>query len=69
VDRGRVRDFGLPATNFYVNPFVNYWNWSDGDGSAQTSFHDWSIGANLKWTVPTAGRFRPSWRPVPARTC
>lgn len=56
---GLYADFGLPATNFYVNPFVNYWNWSDGDGSAQTSFHDWSIGANLKWTIPTAGMVSP----------
>jgi opacity protein-like surface antigen len=56
---GVYLDFGLPATNFYVNPFVNYWNWSDGEGSAETSFHDWSIGANVKWTIPTAGKVSP----------
>lgn len=56
---GVYLDFGLPATNFYVNPFVNYWNWSDGEGSAETSFHDWTIGANLKWTIPTASKVSP----------
>jgi opacity protein-like surface antigen len=56
---GLYADFGMPMTNFYVNPFVNYWNWSDGDGSAETSFHDWSVGANLKWNIPTAGKISP----------
>ena len=56
---GVYLDFGLPATNFYVNPFVNYWNWSDGEGSLESSFHDWSVGANVKWTVPTAGKVSP----------
>jgi len=53
---GLYADFGLPMQNLYVNPFVNYWNWSDGDGSAETSFHDWSVGANVKWNIPTAGK-------------
>jgi len=52
---GVFLDFGLPATNLYVNPFVNYWNWSDGTGSAETTFSDWTIGANLKWTIPAPG--------------
>jgi opacity protein-like surface antigen len=56
---GVYLDFGLPATNFYVNPFVNYWNWSEGEGSAETSFHDWALGANVKWTIPTAGMISP----------
>lgn len=56
---GAFLDFGLPATNLYVNPFINYWNWSEGDGSLETSFRDWTIGANLKWTIPTAGIISP----------
>lgn len=56
---GLFLDFGLPATNFYVNPFVNYWNWSDGEGSSEVSFRDWTVGANLKWTIPTAGKISP----------
>jgi opacity protein-like surface antigen len=56
---GVFLDFGLPATNLYVNPFVNYWNWSDGQGTAETSFRDWTIGANLKWSIPTAGAVSP----------
>ncbi len=56
---GLYADFGLPMQNLYVNPFVNYWNWSDGDGSAETSFHDWSVGANVKWNIPTAGKISP----------
>jgi hypothetical protein len=56
---GVYLDFGLPATNMYINPFVNYWNWSDGEGSTETSFHDWTVGANFKWAIPTAGKVAP----------
>jgi len=57
---GVFMDFGLPATNLYINPFVNYWNWSDGTGTSEVSFSDWSIGANLKFTIPTSAvRFQP----------
>jgi len=51
---GAFLDFGLPATNLYVNPFVNYWNWSDGTGAQEVNFRDWTIGANLKFTIPTS---------------
>lgn len=57
---GLFADFGLPATNLYVNPFVNYWNWSETENSVETSFRDFSIGANMKWTIPTSAvRFQP----------
>jgi opacity protein-like surface antigen len=56
---GVFLDFGLPMTNMYINPFVNYWNWSDGEGTTETSFRDWTIGANLKYTIPTAGKVSP----------
>ena len=56
---GLFLDFGLPATNMYINPFVNYWNWSDGEGSSEMSFSDWTVGANLKYTIPTAGAVSP----------
>ncbi len=51
---GVFADFGLPAMNVHINPFVNYWNWSESENSVDVSFRDISIGANLKWTVPTA---------------
>jgi opacity protein-like surface antigen len=57
---GVFADFGLPATNLYVNPFVNYWNWSQSENSVDTSFRDVSVGANMKWTIPTSAvRFQP----------
>lgn len=56
---GLFLDFGLPMTNLYINPFVNYWNWSDGTGAEEISFSDWTVGANLKWTIPTAGVISP----------
>jgi len=57
---GMFADFGMPATNLYVSPFVNYWNWSETQNSSDVSFRDASIGANLKWTIPTSAvRFQP----------
>jgi len=57
---GVFMDFGLPATNLYINPFVNYWNWSESVSTSETSFRDFSIGANMKWTIPTsATRVQP----------
>jgi len=55
---GLHMDFGLPATNFVINPFVNYWSANITDVS-DASFRDWSMGANLKWTIPTAGKVSP----------
>ena len=52
---GVYLDFGLPATNMYINPFVNYWNWSEGSGTSEVSFRDWTMGANLKWAIPRDG--------------
>ena len=51
---GAYLDFGLPATNLYINPFVNYWNWSEEAGNQEVSFSDWTVGANLKFTIPTS---------------
>jgi len=56
---GAYLDFGLPVINLYINPFVDYYNWSNGTGSEQINFHDWTIGANLKWAIPTAGPVSP----------
>jgi len=57
---GVYADFGLPATNLYINPFVNYWNWSENANSVDTSFRDVALGANVKFTIPTAAvRFQP----------
>lgn len=54
---GLFFDFGLPMQNLYVNPFVNYWTSDISD--ADVSFSDWTIGANLKWGIPTAGKIQP----------
>lgn len=51
---GLFADFGLPMTNLYINPFVNYWNWSESDGSTEVSLRDFAMGANVKFTIPTA---------------
>jgi hypothetical protein len=57
---GLFADFGLPAANLTINPFVNYWNWSQSEGSVESNFRDFSMGANVKWTIPTASvKFQP----------
>jgi len=56
---GLYADFGLPMMNFYINPFVNYWNWSDDAAGSDATMRDWNMGANLKMTIPTAGPISP----------
>ncbi|HEX5131356.1 MAG TPA: hypothetical protein VFX92_02590 [Candidatus Krumholzibacteria bacterium] len=57
---GVFADFGLPAANLTVNPFINYWSWSESANSFDTSFRDVSVGANLKYAFPTASvKFQP----------
>jgi opacity protein-like surface antigen len=57
---GLFMDFGLPIANLQVNPFLNYWNWSESFGSDEVSFRDFQIGANLKYAIPTASvKFQP----------
>ena len=56
---GMYADFGLPMTNFYVNPFVNYWNWSDDTANSDATLRDWNLGANLKMTIPMGGPVSP----------
>lgn len=61
---GVFLDFGLPATNLYISPFVNYWNSStDIPGLTSTdelSLRDFAIGANVKFTIPTSSvKFQP----------
>lgn len=57
---GAFMDFGLPAANLLINPFINYWNWSEDVSSYETSFRDFAIGANLKYAFPTASvKFQP----------
>jgi len=57
---GVFADFGLPMTNMYINPFVNYWNYTESQNSVDASFRDISVGANMKWTIPTSAvRFQP----------
>jgi len=56
---GLYADFGLPMTNLYINPFVNYWNWSDNTAGSDATLRDWNVGANVKMTIPTAGPISP----------
>ncbi len=61
---GVFMDFGLPATNLYVSPFINYWNSSTEipglTGTDELSIRDFALGANLKFTIPTASvKFQP----------
>ncbi len=61
---GIFADFGLPAANLYVNPFINYWNSSTEipglTGTDELSLRDFNIGANLKYAFPTSSvRFQP----------
>ncbi len=57
---GVFMDFGLPVANLQINPFINYWNWSQDEAGFETSFRDVAIGANLKYAFPTAStKFQP----------
>lgn len=56
---GVFMDFGLPASNMYLNPFVNYWSSTEDFSGGEMSFSDWTVGANLKWAIPTAGAISP----------
>ncbi len=56
---GVFMDFGLPVANLQINPFLNYWNWSQDEAGFETSFRDFAIGANLKYAFPTAGKVQP----------
>ncbi len=54
-------DLGLPLLNWYLEPFINYWSWSESASISgiESSFSDWTIGGNLKMAIPTATMIRP----------
>ena len=56
-------DLGLPMLNWYVEPFMNYWTWSESidafGTNFETSLSDWTVGGNLKMAIPTASMVRP----------
>lgn len=57
---GAFVDLSLPMLNFYVEPFLNYWNWSqDMPTSGDMSFSDWTVGGNVKMAIPTPTMVRP----------
>lgn len=59
---GVFLDFGLPAANLYVSPFVNYWSSSTEIPSttSELNLRDFALGANLKYTIPTSSvKFQP----------
>ena len=58
---GVFMDFGLPAANLLISPFVNYWeSTTEVAPSTDLSLRDISFGANLKYTIPTASvKFQP----------
>jgi len=52
-------DVGVPAVNFYVQPFIGFWSKSEsasvgGLGSISGDIKNWMIGGNLKYVVPTS---------------
>jgi opacity protein-like surface antigen len=61
---GIFADFGLPAANLYVSPFMNYWNSSTEvpgtTSSDEFNLRDFQIGLNLKYAFPTSSvKFQP----------
>lgn len=60
---GVFADFGLPMVNWSVEPFLNYWSWSDeitvSGSRLESTFSDWTIGGNVKMAIPTASMVRP----------
>lgn len=60
---GVFADFSLPMLNWSVEPFLNYWSWSEsvdaGSLSMDASFTDWTVGGNVKMSIPTASMVRP----------
>lgn len=58
---GVFMDFGLPMANFLISPFANYWSSTTSvDPTTDVSLRDVSVGANVKFTIPTASvRFQP----------
>lgn len=51
---GMSFDLGIPATNFTIQPFVNYWSLSEDISGVTADFSDWAVGANVKFNIPTA---------------
>lgn len=60
---GAFVDVGLPMLNWYIQPFINYWSWSDevnvSGVNLESSFSDWTVGGNVKMSIPTASMVRP----------
>jgi hypothetical protein len=58
---GAFLDFGLPATNLYIQPFLNYWSsTTEVAPGSDVSLRDFSLGANVKFTIPTSSvKFQP----------
>jgi opacity protein-like surface antigen len=60
---GAFVDVGLPMLNWYIQPFINYWNWSErisvSGADLETPFSDWTVGGNVKMAIPTASMVRP----------
>lgn len=60
---GVFADFGLPMINWSIQPFINYWNWSEDISvlgeNMETSFSDWTVGGNVKMSIPTPSIVRP----------
>jgi opacity protein-like surface antigen len=58
---GVFMDFGLPVANLLINPFVNYWSsTTEVAPTTDVSLSDFAIGANVKFTIPTASvKFQP----------
>lgn len=54
-------DIGMPVTNLYLQPFVDYWSQSiELMANTDLTFTDWAIGGKLKYVIPTS---MPTWKP------
>ena len=59
---GAFFDVGMPMSNLYVVPFVDYWSKSESivGGTGDFTYSDLAIGGRLKYAIPTA---MPTFQP------
>lgn len=55
-------DIGMPITNFYISPYVDFWQKSESMAGSTNEFtySNLAIGGRVKYAIPTAV---PTWSP------
>lgn len=53
-------DLGVPMSNVYFQPFINYWKFSETALAVDASLTDLAFGGSIKYMIPTSA---PSVRP------